>query len=47
MHEVIEFSELKATPHDHCVSDAQSDFSSDCIENSQAYYRMARIFCVI
>ncbi|MBO6140764.1 MAG: GNAT family N-acetyltransferase [Ruminococcus sp.] len=21
---------FKATPHDHCTSDAQSDFSSDC-----------------
>ena len=29
----------------HSASDAQSDFSSDCIEISQAYCRMSRNLC--
>ena len=29
--------DIKATPHKDCTKDAQSDFSSDCIENSQEY----------
>ena len=28
---------FKATPHNHCRADAKSDFSSDCIETTQAY----------
>ncbi len=27
---------FKATPHKDCASDAQSDFSSDCIKITQA-----------
>ena len=36
---------LKAAPHKDCAGNAQSDFSSDCIEISQAYLRMSRDFC--
>ena len=36
---------LKAIPHRACAEDALSDFSSDCIEIPQAYYRMSRDFC--
>ena len=32
-------------PHRACAEDALSDFSSDCIEIPQAYYRMSRDFC--
>ena len=35
----------KATPHKACAEDAVTDFSSDCIEIPQAYYRMSRDFC--
>ena len=28
---------VKATPHKECTSDTKSNFSSDCIEISQAY----------
>ncbi len=30
-------SKLEAAPHKDCASDAQSDFSSDCTEMTQAY----------
>ena len=36
---------IKAIPHRACAEDALSDFSSDCIEIPQAYYRMSRNFC--
>ena len=36
---------VKAIPHRACAEDALSDFSSDCIEIPQAYYRMLRDFC--
>ena len=36
---------LKATPHKACAKDAQSDFSSDCIEMTQECYRISRSFC--
>jgi hypothetical protein len=36
---------FKATPHKDCCAGAQQDFSSDCIEISQAYFRMSRDFC--
>ena len=35
---------VKATPHKACAKDAPTDFSSDCIEIPQAYYRMSRDF---
>ena len=35
----------KATPHKTCAEYAPTDFSSDCIEISQAYWRMSRNFC--
>ncbi len=38
---------LKAKPHNYCRADAKSDFLSDCIKSSQAYWRMSRDFCVI
>ena len=38
---------FKATPHNHCRADAKSDFSSDCIETTQAYWRKSRSFCAI
>ena len=38
-------TEIKAIPHKACAEDALSDFSSDCIEIPQAYYRMSRDFC--
>jgi len=34
-----------ATPHKTCAEYAPTDFSSDCIEISQAYWRMSRDFC--
>ncbi len=34
------------TPHKDCAQIAQSDFSSDCIKSSQAYWRMSRDFYV-
>ena len=37
----------KATPHKDCVVDVPTDFSSDCIETTQEYWRIARSFCVI
>jgi hypothetical protein len=36
---------FKAAPHKDCAEDAPTDFSSDCIEISQAYLRMSRNFC--
>ena len=36
---------VKAAPHKDCAEDAPTDFSSDCIEISQAYLRMSRDFC--
>ena len=36
---------LKVTSKNHSASDAQSDFSSDCIEISPAYCRMSRNLC--
>ena len=36
---------FKATPHKACDEDGPTDFSSDCIEIPQAYYRMSRNFC--
>ena len=38
---------FKATPHKDCVVDVPTDFSSDCIETTQEYWRIARSFCVI
>jgi hypothetical protein len=34
---LVRFLFFQATPHKDCAEDAQSDFSSDCIEISQAY----------
>ena len=42
---VLQLSCVKAIPHRACAEDALSDFSSDCIEIPQAYYRMSRDFC--
>ena len=39
------FTIIKAAPHKDCAEDAPTDFSSDCIEISQAYLRMSRDFC--
>ena len=36
---------LKVTSKNHSDSDEQTDFSSDCIEISQAYCRMSRNLC--
>ena len=33
---------VKATPHDHCVSDAPSEFSSECPFLPQFYWRKTR-----
>ena len=33
--------------HKECVVDVPTDFSSDCIETTQEYWRIARSFCVI
>jgi len=41
--EVVKF--LKEALIKSGVHDAQSDFSSDCIKTTQAYYRMSRSFC--
>ena len=38
---------FKAIPHKDCVVDVPTDFSSDCIETTQEYWRIARSFCVI
>ena len=38
---------FKTTPHKDCVVDVPTDFSSDCIETMQEYWRIARSFCVI
>ena len=38
---------FKAIPHKECVVDVPTDFSSDCIETTQEYWRIARSFCVI
>ena len=38
---------FKAMPHKECVVDVPTDFSSDCIETTQEYWRIARSFCVI
>ena len=38
---------FKAIPHKECVVDVPTDSSSDCIETTQEYWRIARSFCVI
>ena len=44
-HEYVDIS--RVIPHKDCASDAKSDFLSDCIKSSQAYWRMSRDFYVI
>ena len=41
----VPFCYLKVTSKNHSALDAQSDFTSDCIEISQAYCRMSRNLC--
>ena len=41
---IIEAGKTKAIPHKDCVRIAPSDFSSDCIEISQAYWRYVKEF---
>ncbi len=36
------FDMFKATPHDHCMPDTQSDFLSDCPNLPQEYCRISR-----
>ena len=38
---------FKAIPRKDCAADVPTDFSSDCIETTQEYWRIARSFCVI
>ena len=38
---------FKEIPYKECVVDVPTDFSSDCIETTQEYWRIARSFCVI
>ena len=45
MHELR--SLFKAIRYKECVVDVPTDFSSDCIETTQEYWRIARSFCVI
>ena len=33
---------VKAIPHDHCMSDALTNFSSDCLYPPQFYWRKTR-----
>jgi hypothetical protein len=38
-------NEFQATSHRGCAKDTKSDFSPDCTEIPQAYFRMSRDFC--
>lgn len=38
---------FKAIPHKECVVDVPTDFSSDCIETTQEYWRISRDFCAV
>ena len=47
MHSITNRIIVKATPHNHCASDAQSDFSSDCLNSTPPCWRKARRIWVI
>jgi hypothetical protein len=38
---------FKAMPHKDCCTDAKSDFSSDWLKTTQAYWRKSRSFWLI